>query len=221
MEIRIDKIKRINLSKVDDLFYTYEGLVISIARKIYNKLYFLPPHIKEEFIHEARYSLIKTLNDYNKKYYKTFRRPVSLRTEITWKCYDHLSDWWSRSYCGCRKWITQKKHKLLPRSKEEMESFISDDWDMESVDGENNSRENLIEKEENVLSSELLEYYRKKLKINRKMFDCLIMNFYEYDQKYPGYMTKKCLDNTHQSIRRKVLNYLDKDKAAKLENNQE
>ena len=204
-------IKRVNIRQADKLFTLYEPLVVSIAHRICNKLYFLPEHIREEFIHEARYSLIKTINGYNKKYFNSHRKPVSLKTEITWKCYDHISDWWSRTFCGAKKWVTQKKHKIWPISKEDLEDSVREQWEINSIDPENTAVENIIDKEERNISRNLIEQYRKRLSMNHETFDCLIMTATEYSVKYPGRLNKKQIDNTHQDVRRKVLELIRED----------
>jgi len=212
-------ITKVNLKDIDSLFYFYEPIVVSIANKIYNSLYFIPAHIREEFIHEARYSLIMTLNNYSKKYNSDLR-PVALKTEIIWKCYDHISDWWVRTYCGCKKWSTQKKHKLFPISKEDMElANEEEDEEMQNRSFNNSPLEDLIDKEEREISVSLLKIYKRKLRFRREVFDCLTMSFDEYNKKYPDLMTRKSHDNNKQLVRRKVIKLIEQEEYLNKRNN--
>ena len=107
---------RITNNNVDRLFALYEPLALFVAQRITSALYFLPSHIKDEFIHQSRYSLICTLNHYSNKKVKS-----SIKNLIIWRCYTDLSRWWCRTYTGCHELITQQKYKILPISKEQLE----------------------------------------------------------------------------------------------------
>lgn len=216
--IQIIKAKRINLGNIEELFLTYEPVVLNIASKISRALYFLPDHITTELVHEARFSLIKTLNRYNKKYCGTFRRPVALKTEIVWKCYSDLSDWWSRTYVGYKRWESQKANHAFPISKEAME--ISLNCTLEPFSDAPDASHEVIDAEEREVSRSVLFDYQKRLKLNNTQIDALLLSFSEFNIKHPRMLTPKGHDNLKQMIRKRMLELFNMDRA-KQGNNDE
>ena len=183
--------------------------MLYVANRISCALCYLPNHILEEFKYEAKYSLIKTLNKYSCK-----ETSSSIKNLIVWRCYSDLSRWWCRTYVGCHELSTQKKYKIFPISKEEIEQGLGHEID-ESND---EFLEEVINNEESKMRVQLAEHYRKKLNISRVMFDCLLMTGKEYLSKYPNTYTKKQIDNKKQAIRKMVLEAISKENANKKDN---
>lgn len=194
----------VNIGKVDELFAEYEPLVLSIASRIRHALPNLPGHILDEFQHEARFSLIKSLNAYNKKYRQRKRKAVSIKTEITWQCYTHISLWWIRTYCGCRHRDTQVLNSLWPAiSKEVLGDSMPTEYDMTD-----SPVDIVMDREARDVSRQLFKRIQRALHLTRKHEDVLVLPYGEYNTKWPGEHTKKSHDNSRQALRRRVREWL-------------
>lgn len=172
-------------------------MVLWIAHKIAAKVFFLPPHIKQEMEHEARFSLIKTLNNYNKKFKN--HPTVSLRTEICWRCYDDIGDWLAK-HTGCKTFETSKKYSLLSNFAEdhkvkEPENYPSPIQDIED-------RENVIE------SKSIIVLIKRGLKLTQCDIDNILMTWERFNEVYKNIYSRRQFDNRRTKIRQIIREYI-------------
>ena len=192
----------VNMSNINEEFKRYEPIAVWCAKKVYLSSNSLPNHIKDEFVQEAKYSLVKTLNSYNKKYKNKHLKRVNVKNEVIWRCLDHLSQWWVKTYCGCKTWITQKKYELYPQNIDDNSLF---QLKLDQIEEDEQITEEVARHDEQAQAKQITEHYRKKLKLKKDEWDCLLFTYTQYNVKYPNKLTEKQHDNEHQRLKKALI----------------
>ena len=188
-------------------YNNYVHLVEWLALKIY-RASTLPNHIKDEFVSEARYSLIITLNNYSTKDITKKKIRQELKNRVAWDAITHINKYWCK-IVGCKNIITQKKHNLFHQSLDDIKEYDQDQHG-EPINynypiEHNTASHIVVENETHSNTKFVLKQLKRKLKLNKKDFNILTMSYGEFKSKFPNInIQDKNYDNHKTKLKRNL-----------------
>lgn len=195
----------VDLKNIEAEYLKHEAMAVWIATQIRMAMStHIPPHITEEIINQAKYSLIVSLNTYNKHFENNKLRKIKLKNYIIYHLYDDINRWWLSTYVGCKSIKTQKKHRLYPQSLNDMLKEDQNNPLLKEPVYSSTPLDDLIKQDDLQQIKEFIRNIKKRLRIPQYQLDTIMYSYTDYNIKYPNKMTCKCHDNTRQLLIKRI-----------------